>query len=215
MKLFFHKHPLLTFVLAVCIYSAAKGAFSMLFHTDEQQAAHAEIRQTIGAIAEKQVTLEERDVLAAIQLFRNKSRRQPPSLRKPDGVVSTLGLITSAQATQTAAQQHPDIFKRAGFASFDKVPGVLASVSLGAFVLAIQDSHAVLRDAMAKGQRLAADPNTEKELRAQITRQMSGISNQLKVLELMAESAKALPGNLELVKRHRRAIVQAIQAARA
>ncbi|MCP5085081.1 MAG: hypothetical protein GY948_25645 [Alphaproteobacteria bacterium] len=215
MRLFFHKHPLLTFVLVVCIYSAAKGAFSMLFHTDEQQTAHSEIRQTIGAIASKQVALEERDVLAAIQLFRNKSRRQPPSTRKTDSAVTTLGLITSAQAAQTAAQQHPDIFKRAGFASFEKVPGVLASVSLGAFVLALQDSHTSLRNAMRKGERLAADPKTKKALRAQITRQMGGISNQLKVLELMAESAKALPGNLELVKRHRRAIVQAISAARA
>ncbi len=215
MRLFFHKHPLLTFVLAVCIYSAAKGAFTMLFHSGEQHSAQAEIRQAIGAIASKQVVLEERDVLAAIQLFRNKSRRQPPSKRKAGSTVGTLGLITSAQATQTAAQQDPDLFKRAGFTSYEKVPGVLASVSLSAFVLALEDSQTSLRGVMAKGAKLAADPNTEKALRAQITRQMSGISNRLMVLELMAETAKALPGNLELVKRHRRAIVQAISAARA
>ena len=51
MRLFFHKHPLLTFVLAVCIFSAAKAAFSPVFEGGEQHTAQAEIRQTISAIA--------------------------------------------------------------------------------------------------------------------------------------------------------------------
>ena len=214
MRLFFHKHPLLCFVLAVCVYSAAKGAFSLAFEDKQAQTAHAEIRQAIGAIASRQIVLQERDVEAAIRLFRNKSRRQPPTARRPAGTISTLGLITSAQAAQTSAQLHPDIFKNAGFASYEKVPGVLASVSLGVFVLALQDTQTSLRKELSKGRRLAANPEIEVALREQIERQMSGFSDQLKMIDLMVETAAALPENLDLVKRRRRAIVQAISAAR-
>ena len=215
MRLFFHKHPLLTFVLAVCIYSAAKGAFSLAFDSGEQHTAQAEIRQAIGAIADRQVVLVERDVLAAIRLFRNTSRRRPPSSRKAAGAISTLGLITGAQAAQTSAQLHPDIFKNAGFTTYEKVPGVLASVSLGVFVLALNDSQATLRKEIDKGEKLASDPKIEASLRGQIKGQISGLAERLQMIDLMAETAKVLPGNLELVKLHRRAIVQAISAARA
>lgn len=215
MKLFFHKHPLLCFVFAACLYTAVEAGASMAFHTSEQDTARAEIRQAIGAIASRQVELQERDVLAAIQLFRNTSKRQSSSAGSAERRIGTLGLITSAQATQTAAQRDPDLFKRAGFASYDQVPGVLASVSLGAFVLALEDSQQALRTAMRKGAKMAADPATGKDVRAELARQMNGLSHRLQVLELMAETAQVLPGNLELIKLHRRAIVQAISAARA
>lgn len=215
MRLFFHKHPLLCFVLAVCVYTAAKGAFFTVFDSSEQHTAQAEIRQAIGAIAGRQVALEEHDVLAAIRLFRNTSRHHPPSSRKSSRAISTLGLITGAQAAQTSAQLHPHIFKNAGFASYEQVPGVLASVSLGVFVLALNDSQATLRKEIANGEKLAADPKIEASLRGQIKGQLSGLTEQLQMISLMAETAKVLPRNLELVKQHRRAIVEAISAARA
>ncbi|MEM1200955.1 MAG: hypothetical protein AAGI06_16770 [Pseudomonadota bacterium] len=215
MKLFFHKHPLICFVFAACLFTAVKAGFTMAFHTSEQDVARAEISQAIGAIASRQVELQERDVLAAIQLFRNTSKRQANSAGAPQQRLGTLGLITQAQATQTAAQRDPDLFKRAGFTSYEQVPGVLASVSLGAFVLALEDSQISLRKAIREGAEMAADPDTGKTVRAQLARQMNGLSNQLQVLELMAKSAKILPGNLKLIKLHRRAIVQAMSAARA
>lgn len=214
MRVFFHKHPLLVFVLFTCVYVAGKNAFTAVFHVDERERAHAEIRQAIGTIADRQIALNERDVQAAIRLFRTKSRRQAPTVRKPAERLSSLGLITAAQAAQTSAQHDPDLFKQAGFESFERVPGVLASVSLGAFLLALEETQKSLQATLRKGEQIAADPMTSKELRAQITRQMSHIADQMKVTNLMAVSAKPLPGNLELIKRHRRAIVQAMSASR-
>ncbi len=214
MRLFFHKHPLLTFVLFACLFTAAKSTFSTPFQSDERQSAQAEIRQAIGAIASRQVVLEERDVRAAIRLFRTKSRRQAPSVRQPGNSISTLGLITTAQAAQTSAQQDPDMFRQAGFSSYERVPGVLASVSLGAFLLALEDTQRNLKAGLEKGQRIVEDPLTNKELRAQITQHMARVSERMKMTELMASSAKPLPGNLELVKRHRTAIIEAMSASR-
>ena len=214
MRLFFHKYPLLCFLVAACFYTAVEAGMSSAFHAGEQDTARAEIRQAIGAIASRQVELQERDVLAAIQLFRNTSKRQASGTRNAEHRLGTLGLITSAQATQTAAQRDPDLFKRAGFSSYDQVPGVLASVSLGAFVLALEDSQTALLKAKRQWAKMASDPDTGDNVRAQLARQMNGLAHRLQMLELMAETAKVLPGNLELIKLHRRAIVQAISAKR-
>ena len=214
MRLFFHKHPLLTFVLFACLYTAAKSTFSATFQSDERQSAQAEIRQAIGAIASRQVALDEKDVRAAIRLFRTKSRRQAPRPSQAGNAISTLGLITTAQAAQTSAQQDPDMFKQAGFSSYDRVPGVLASVSLGAFGLALEDTQKNLKAGLEKGQRIVEDPLTNKELRAQLTQHMARVAERMKMTELMAASAKPLPGNLALVKRYRNAILEAMSASR-
>lgn len=214
MRLFFHKHPLLVFVLFACLYVAGKNVFASVSQTDERQRAHAEIQQAIGTIADRQIALNESDVQAAIRLFRTKSRRQAPTSRTMGERLTSLGLITAAQAAQTSAQHDPDLFKQAGFESYERVPGVLASVSLGAFVLALEDTQKSLQASLRKGEQIAADPMTSNDLRAQITRQMGRISDQMKVTDLMAVSAKPLPGNLELIKRHRLAIVQAMGASR-